>query len=127
LAGGTDDIQPAASKDIGEARVAGAVDQVRAAQAQAQEEEEEEEEAAAAAAAPLPRTRVWGHLAAKQRKELRAGDGAAATPTHRNRFADVAMRWTVGLLRQVRGRGHHNITCGGKGLEQQTGDQRPEA
>lgn len=61
------------------------------------------------------RTRVWGHVALARQ---RAGEGAPRVT--RNRFADVALRWTQGLLREVcvtrregcggagkKGRGHH--------------------
>ena len=40
------------------------------------------------------RTRVWGPVALRKR-------GEAAPKTHRNVFADVALRWAAGLLRQV--------------------------
>ena len=37
---------------------------------------------------------MWGPVALRKR-------GEAAPKTHRNVFADVALRWAAGLLRQV--------------------------
>lgn len=57
-----------------------------------------------------PRTRVFGPVALRKRKEAEerarteGGDaGAGGRRAYRNRFADVALRWAAGLLREVRG------------------------
>ena len=42
------------------------------------------------------KTRVWGPVALRKL-------GDAAPKTHRNAFADIALRWAGGLLHQVRG------------------------
>ncbi|GLI69267.1 hypothetical protein VaNZ11_013803, partial [Volvox africanus] len=52
-----------------------------------------------------PRTRVWAPVALRKRKEQEdaamAGKQAPGAATFRNRFADVALRWAAGLLREV--------------------------
>ncbi|GIL86739.1 hypothetical protein Vretifemale_14985 [Volvox reticuliferus] len=52
-----------------------------------------------------PRTRVWAPAALRKRKEQEAaaaaGTQAGGSVTFRNRFADVALRWAAGLLREV--------------------------
>ncbi len=57
-----------------------------------------------------PRTRVFGPVALRKRREAeeraRAEGGVAGAGgrrAYRNRFADVALRWAAGLLREVSG------------------------
>ncbi|KAG2442491.1 hypothetical protein HXX76_002577 [Chlamydomonas incerta] len=55
-----------------------------------------------------PKTRVWAPAALRKRREEEAavaagrqGAGPGGAHTYRNRFADVALRWAAGLLREV--------------------------
>ncbi|KAG2494834.1 hypothetical protein HYH03_007074 [Edaphochlamys debaryana] len=52
-----------------------------------------------------PKTRVWAPAALRKRREEAEAEAAGLPPpgsrTFRNRFADVALRWAAGLLREV--------------------------